>query len=53
MLLDYMLVGDKYGLIIFLEVVVKFCVYVDFDFFNGKIFISCYERIRMFFYKIE
>lgn len=33
--LDQILVGEKYGLISFLEVVIEFGVYVDFEFFNG------------------
>lgn len=37
-LLDYILVGDKYSLMRFLKVVVEFCVKIDFDFLIGKIF---------------
>lgn len=37
-LFDYILVGEKYGFIRFIEVVVELCVCIDFDFFNGKKF---------------
>lgn len=37
-LLDYILIGEKYGLTRFLEVVVEFCARIDFDLLNGKIF---------------
>lgn len=37
-LLDYILVGEKYGLTRFLEAVVEFCARIDFDVLNGKQF---------------
>lgn len=36
MFLDFILIGEMYGLMRFFKVVVEFCVYVDFEFFNGK-----------------
>lgn len=37
-LLDYILVGEKYGLTRFLQAVVEFCARIDFDLLNGKKF---------------
>lgn len=37
-LLDYILVGEKYGLTRFLEAAVEFCARIDFDLLNGNIF---------------
>lgn len=45
-LLDYILVGEKYGLISFLEVVIEFSVYVDFEFFNGKMIIKSWVNCK-------
>lgn len=41
-LLDYILVGEKYGLTRFLEAVVEFCARIDFDLLNGKKFFQTY-----------
>lgn len=37
-LLDYILVGEKYGLTRFLETAMEFCACIDFDLLNGKTF---------------
>lgn len=42
-LLDYILVGEKYGLTRFLEAVVEFCARIDFDLLNGKQFFQSYH----------
>lgn len=39
-LLDYILVGEKYDLARFLEVAVEFCARIDFDLLNGKLFLQ-------------
>lgn len=39
-LLDYILVGEKYDLARFLEAAVEFCARIDFDLLNGKMFNS-------------
>lgn len=35
-LLDYILVGEKYGLTRFIEAAVELCARIDFDVLNGK-----------------
>lgn len=42
-LLDYILVGEKYGLTRFLEAVVEFCARIDFDLLNGKKFTQTFR----------
>lgn len=37
-LIDYILVGEKYGLTRFLEAAVEFCACIDFDLLNGNTF---------------
>lgn len=37
-LLDYILVGEKYGLTRFIEAAVELCARIDFDLLNGKKF---------------
>lgn len=37
-LLDYILVGEKYGLTRFIEAAMEFCACIDFDLLNGKTF---------------
>lgn len=37
-LLDYILVGEKYGLTRFLKAAVELCARIDFDLLNGKRF---------------
>lgn len=37
-LLDYILVGEKYGFTRFLEAAVELCARIDFDLLNGKKF---------------
>lgn len=37
-LLDYILVGEKYGFTRFIEAAVEFCARIDFDVLNGKKF---------------
>lgn len=44
-LLDYILVGEKYGLTRFLEAVVELCARIDFNLLNGKTSV-CHIRER-------
>lgn len=58
-LLDYILVGEKYDLIRFIEIVVEFCVCINFNYLNGiiieekYIFLKNYRNVYVYYVNLK